>query len=90
MTLLWLSTTPRGTEVLPDVYWRKQVSSSAAAMGRATALPRSRTSGVNRSRRSGASARAASTSARNQSMVTTARASQLWKTLALSSESRVG
>ena len=34
MTLLWLSTTPRGTEVLPEVYWRKQMSSSAAADGR--------------------------------------------------------
>jgi len=46
MTFRWLSTTPRGAEVLPEVYWRKQTSSSVARTWVGRGVPASSTSGV--------------------------------------------
>ena len=89
-TLAWLSTTPRGCPVLPEVYWMKATSSSLMAGNGGTGASASRSAGSRTCRIFAAPAADSSTPVRNQPMVTTALASESRKILAVASTPSVG
>ena len=89
-TLAWLSTTPRGWPVLPEVYWMKATSSVAAVGKGGAGSSTSRSLGSSTCRILGAAACDSSTPERNQPMVATAFASESRKILAVASTPRVG
>src|SRR3989441_794680 len=75
-TFLWVSMTPRGWPVLPEVYCRKARSSSVAAASVGGGASTSRSGGSRTVPTFGASARLWSMPVRNQPMVATATASE--------------
>ncbi len=89
-TFLWVSMTPRGSAVLPEVYWRNARSSGPAGSTRGSGAPTSRSTGSRIERTLGALATLASTPARNQPIVATATEPELLKTLAVASTPSVG
>ena len=89
-TFLWVSMTPRGSLVLPDVYWRKARSSSRAGVAAGAAPSTSRSGGSRIARTHGASEALWSTPLLNQPMVATAVASESTKRLAVPSTPSVG
>jgi hypothetical protein len=90
VTLAWLSTTPRGLPVLPDVYWMKAVSVSTGVGNAGAGRSTSRSWGSSTWRMLDAAAWLSSTPLRNQPMVTTALACASRKTFAVASTPRVG
>src|SRR5262249_32767045 len=89
-TLAWLSTTPRGCPVLPDVYWMNATSSLRATGKGGGASSTSRSDGSTTWRTPGAAAAAPSTPGRNQPIVATTVASASRKMAAVASTPRVG
>jgi hypothetical protein len=89
-TLAWLRTTPRGSPVLPEVYWMKATSSSLTTGKGGADASTSRSDGSSTCRTLAAAAADSSTPFRNQPMVTTALASESRKMLAVASTPRVG
>ena len=89
-TFRWVSMTPRGWPVLPDVYCRKARSSAVAAASGGGAASISRSGGSRTMRTFGASAQLSSTPARNQPIVATATASESRKMAAVVSTPSVG
>ena len=89
-TFAWLSTTPRGRPVLPDVYWMKATSSVSAAGNGGAGPSTSRSLGSSTCRMLAAAACDSSTPCRNQPMVATALASESRKMPAVASTPRVG
>jgi hypothetical protein len=89
-TLRCVSMTPRGSPVLPEVYWMKARSSACGSTSSATRPSISRSFGSTTMRTFGASATLSSTPLRNQPMVATAAASELRKMCAVASTPRVG
>ena len=90
VTLAWLSTTPRGCPVLPEVYWMKAVSVSTGVGKAGAGLSTSRSWGSSTCRILGAAAWLSSTPLRNHPMVATALASESRKTFAVASTPSVG
>ncbi len=89
-TLAWVSTTPRGWPVLPEVYCRN-ATSSADRVGKAgVGSSTSRSLGSSTWRMFAAAACDSSTPRRNQPMVTTALAWESRKMFAVASTPRVG
>ena len=89
-TFAWVSMTPRGWPVLPDVYCRKARSSAFAAASGGAGASTSRSGGSRTWRTFGASAQLSSTPVRNHPMVATAIASESRKIAAVVSTPRVG
>ena len=90
VTLAWLSTTPRGLPVLPEVYWMKAVSLSDAVGKAGRGASASRSCGSSTWRMVDTPAWLSSTPLRNQPMVATTLASESRKILAVASTPRVG
>ena len=89
-TLAWLSTTPRGWPVLPDVYCRNAVSSRPIVGKAGTGSSTSRSVGSTMWRTLDAAATDSSTPGRNHPMVATTLASESRKMLAVASTPSVG
>src|SRR5262249_59587821 len=89
-TLAWLSTTPRGWPVLPEVYWMKAVSSLRTAGKAGAPSSTSRSQGSTMCRTLAAADWDSSTSGRNQPIVATTVDSESRRMFAVASTPRVG
>ena len=89
-TLAWLSTTPRGWPVLPEVYWMNATSSRRASGKAGGRSSTSRSTGSATWRTLAAAATDSSTPDRNQPMVATTLLSELRRMLAVASTPSVG
>src|SRR2546422_8604702 len=75
-TFRWVSMTPCGCPVLPDVYWRNARSSASGSAYAGAAASASRSDGSRTARTPGACAADSSTPLRNQPIVATARSEE--------------
>src|SRR2546427_478111 len=75
-TFRWVSMTPCGCPVLPDVYWRNARSSASGSAYAGAAASASRSDGSRTARTPGACAADSSTPLRNQPIVATAPVSE--------------